>query len=79
MPKSRTPKPAAAPGYLSSAVAPSRQIATTGRVYHLSAQLRGAAEAQAIRARADALAANTNLVNLNAVERWDGKLPARSV
>jgi hypothetical protein len=33
------------------------------------------AEAQAIEARARALAANTNLVQLNAVERWDGKLP----
>ena len=42
-------------------------------------KLRGAAEAEAIRARAEALAANTNLVNLNAVERWDGKLPATMI
>jgi regulator of protease activity HflC (stomatin/prohibitin superfamily) len=34
------------------------------------------AEAEAIEARAKALAANTNLVQLNAVERWDGKLPS---
>lgn len=38
-------------------------------------KLRGEAEAQAIEARAKALAANTNLVQLNAVEKWDGKLP----
>ena len=42
-------------------------------------RLRGEAEASAIEARAKALAANTNLVNLNAVERWDGKLPATQV
>lgn len=42
-------------------------------------KLRGMAEAEAIRARAEALAANTNLVNLNAVDRWDGKLPATMV
>jgi regulator of protease activity HflC (stomatin/prohibitin superfamily) len=39
-------------------------------------RLRGIAEAEAIEARAKALAANTNLVQLNAVERWDGKLPS---
>jgi len=38
-------------------------------------RLRGDAEAKAISARAQALAQNTNLVNLNAVEKWDGKLP----
>lgn len=38
-------------------------------------KLRGAAEAQAIEARARALAANTNLVNLNAVDKWNGQLP----
>ncbi|OWT77078.1 MULTISPECIES: prohibitin family protein [unclassified Achromobacter] len=37
--------------------------------------LRGEAEAKAIEARAKALAANTNLVQLNAVDKWDGKLP----
>ena len=38
-------------------------------------RLRGEAEAKAISAKAQALAQNTNLVNLNAVEKWDGKLP----
>jgi len=42
-------------------------------------RLRGEAEAAAISARARALAANTNLVNLIAVEKWDGKLPATQV
>lgn len=38
-------------------------------------RMKGEAEASAIEARAKALAANTNLVQLAAVERWDGKLP----
>lgn len=42
-------------------------------------RLRGEAEAAAIRAKAEALAANTNLVSLNAVEKWDGVLPATQV
>jgi len=42
-------------------------------------KLRGDAEAAAIEAKARALATNTNLVNLNAVERWDGKLPETQV
>jgi len=42
-------------------------------------RLRGEAEAAAISARARALAANTNLVNLIAVEKWDGKLPETQV
>jgi len=42
-------------------------------------RLRGEAEAAAIQARARALAANTNLVNLIAVEKWDGKLPETQV
>jgi len=42
-------------------------------------RLRGEAEAAAIQARARALAANTNLVNLIAVEKWDGKLPTTQV
>jgi len=42
-------------------------------------RLRGEAEAQAIEARAKALASNTNLVQLNAVEKWDGKLPTTQV
>lgn len=42
-------------------------------------KLRGDAEAAAIEAKAKALAANTNLVNLNAVEKWDGKLPQTQV
>jgi regulator of protease activity HflC (stomatin/prohibitin superfamily) len=37
-------------------------------------RIRGEAEATAIEARAKALAQNTNLVNLSAVEKWDGKL-----
>jgi len=42
-------------------------------------RLRGDAEAAAIQARAKALAANTNLVNLIAAEKWDGKLPETQV
>lgn len=38
-------------------------------------RLRGEAEAEAILSKAAALANNTNLVNLNAVEKWDGVLP----
>jgi regulator of protease activity HflC (stomatin/prohibitin superfamily) len=37
-------------------------------------RIRGDAEAAAIEMRAKALAQNTNLVNLSAVEKWDGKL-----
>lgn len=42
-------------------------------------RLRGEAEASAIRARADALRANPDLVQLQAVEKWDGKLPQTMV
>jgi regulator of protease activity HflC (stomatin/prohibitin superfamily) len=42
-------------------------------------RLRGQAEAQAIEARAKALAQNVNLVQLIAVEKWDGKLPTTQV
>ena len=42
-------------------------------------RLRGDAEAAAIRARADALRANADLVQLQAVEKWDGKLPTTMV
>jgi len=42
-------------------------------------RLRGEAEAAAIQARAKALATNTNLVNLIAVEKWDGALPTTQV
>lgn len=42
-------------------------------------RLRGDAEASAIRARADALRANADLVQLQAVEKWDGKLPTTMV
>ncbi len=42
-------------------------------------KLRGEAEALAIEARARALASNTGLVQLMAVEKWDGKLPVTQV
>ena len=42
-------------------------------------RLRGEAEGDAIRARADALRANADLVQLQAVEKWDGKLPTTMV
>lgn len=42
-------------------------------------RMRGEAEATAIEARAKALEANTNLVNLIAVEKWNGTLPATQV
>lgn len=42
-------------------------------------KLRGEAEAAAIEAKAKALQANTNLVQLNAVEKWNGTLPQTMV
>lgn len=42
-------------------------------------RLRGEAEALAIEARAKALESNTGLVQLMAVEKWDGKLPVTQV
>lgn len=42
-------------------------------------RMRGEAEAASIRAKAEALAANTNLVSLNAVEKWNGVLPATQI
>jgi regulator of protease activity HflC (stomatin/prohibitin superfamily) len=41
-----------------------------------SIEVRSKAEAAAIQRKADALRANQNLVQLNAVDKWDGKLPA---
>jgi regulator of protease activity HflC (stomatin/prohibitin superfamily) len=56
------------------------QIARTKAEGEASAiRLRGEAEAAAIRARADALRANADLVQLQAVEKWDGKLPTTMV
>ena len=56
------------------------QIARTRAEGEASAiRLRGEAEASAIRARADALRANADLVQLQAVEKWDGKLPTTMV
>lgn len=42
-------------------------------------RLRGEAEAAAIQARANALRANQDLVQLQAVEKWDGKLPTQMI
>ena len=42
-------------------------------------KLRGEAEGAAIRARAEALRMNADLVQLQAVEKWDGKLPTTMV
>ena len=42
-------------------------------------RLRGEAEADAIKARGEALNSNASLVDLMAVERWDGVLPATQV
>jgi len=56
------------------------QIARTRAEGEASAiRLRGEAEGAAIRARADALRANAELVQLQAVEKWDGKLPTMMV
>lgn len=41
----------------------------------LATELRGKAEAEAIKARAQALASNQNLVELTKAERWNGELP----
>lgn len=42
-------------------------------------RLKGEAEGAAIKARGDALRANADLVQLQAVEKWDGKLPTTMV
>jgi regulator of protease activity HflC (stomatin/prohibitin superfamily) len=42
-------------------------------------RLRGEAEGAAIKARAEALRMNADLVQLQAVEKWDGKLPTTMV
>jgi regulator of protease activity HflC (stomatin/prohibitin superfamily) len=42
-------------------------------------RLRGEAEGAAIKARGDALRANADLVQLQAVEKWDGHLPTTMV
>ena len=57
-----------------------REIARTRAEGEANAiRLRGEAEGAAIRARADALRANADLVQLQAVEKWDGKLPTTMV
>lgn len=48
---------------------------TRARADAQSIELRGNAEALAIRARSEALRGNSDLVQLQAVEKWDGKLP----
>jgi len=56
------------------------QIATTKAEGEANAiRLRGDAEAAAIQARAAALRANADLVQLQAVEKWDGKLPTQMI
>lgn len=40
-----------------------------------STEVQSKAEADALRFKGDALASNQNIVNLNAIERWDGHLP----
>lgn len=45
----------------------------------LATKLAGEAEAEAIKARGDALQANPGLVALTAAEKWDGKLPTTMV
>ena len=40
-----------------------------------SIEVQSKAEAAAIQRKADALRANPNLVQLNAVDKWDGKMP----
>jgi len=41
--------------------------------------VKGEAEASAIKARAEALAQNQNLIELTKAERWDGKLPTTMI
>lgn len=53
--------------------AESKRKAADGEAYAI--EKRSIAEAAAIRRKADALSANPRLVDLNAVEKWDGKLP----
>jgi regulator of protease activity HflC (stomatin/prohibitin superfamily) len=56
------------------------QIARTRAAGEAEAtRLRGDAEAAAISARAEALRMNADLVHLQAVEKWDGKLPTTMV
>ena len=52
----------------------STKAVADGEAY--SIEVRSKAEAAAIQRKADALRANANLVQLNAVDKWDGKLPA---
>ena len=51
----------------------STKAVADGEAY--SIEVRSKAEAAAIQRKADALRANANLVELNAVDKWDGKLP----
>lgn len=55
------------------ALSDSKKLQADAEAY--STQVKGEAEAKAIKLRADALAANAALVELTKAERWDGKLP----
>lgn len=54
--------------------AESKRKAADGDAYAIEKM--SVAEAAAIRRKAEALASNPRLVDLNAVEKWDGKLPS---
>lgn len=51
-----------------------KKATADGEAY--STDVRSKAEAEAIRRRAEALRQNPNIIDLNAVEKWDGKLPS---
>jgi len=51
----------------------SQKARADGEAY--SIEVRSKADAAAIQRKADALRANPNLIQLNAVDKWDGKLP----
>lgn len=51
----------------------SQKAKADGEAYAI--EVKSKAEAAAIQRRADALKANPHIVDLNAVEKWDGKLP----
>jgi regulator of protease activity HflC (stomatin/prohibitin superfamily) len=51
----------------------SQKAKADGSAYAIEVQSK--AEAAAIQRKADALRANPNLVQLNAVDKWDGKMP----
>lgn len=62
---------------VAEAEAQATKLAADAEAYQVRAK--GLAEAEAIKARAEALNSNPSLVNLTAVEKWNGTLPSTMV